>query len=178
MPIQTEKLLVLKAFYMGRAISEKKKSISVALDMVETAIRKFAAMNDNESKLRLLFYLLLKAEILRETPKVVEIRASAREVSQQIGGSVFDYFMAVEENTQSRKKVYAMHVGVITDEDMNRTDNYTPSDGSNVWTVRYAAACKALGVDGYRLTEKENHFLRDVTLKEMLEKHRVEYATH
>lgn len=176
MLVPIEKLLVLKAFYMGRAISEKKHNISVALDMAETAIRKFAVRKDNESKLRLLFYLLLKAEILRETPEVVEIRARAREVSQQIGGSVFDYFMAVEDNTQSRKKVYAMHVGVVTDEDMKRTDSYTSSDGFNLWTVRYDAACRALGVDRCRLTENENHFLRDVTLKAMLEKHGVEYA--
>ena len=64
MSVQTEKLLVLKAFYMGHAISEKKHTISVALDMVETAIRKFAASEDSQSRLRLLFYLLLKAEIL------------------------------------------------------------------------------------------------------------------
>ena len=177
MSVQTEKLLVLKAFYMGHAISEKKHNISVALDMVETAIRKFAASEDSQSRLRLLFYLLLKAEILRETPEVIEIRARAKEVSQQIGGRVFDYFMAIEESTQSRKKVYGMQVGVIADEGIKPTVSYTVSDGFNVWTVRYDAACRALGVDERRLTEKEIQFLRKVTLKEMLEKHGVEHAT-
>lgn len=177
MTVPPEKLLVLKAFYMGHAISEKKNNISVALDMVDTAIRKLAATEDHQGKMRLLFYLLLKAEILREKPEVVEIRARAKEVSQQIGGHIFDNFMAIEDSTQSRKKVYGMQVGVIADEGIKPTVSYTVSDGFNVWTVRYDAACRALRIDERRLTEKEDHFLRKVTLKEMLEKHGVEYAT-
>lgn len=176
MAIETEKLIVLKAFYMGHAISEKKHNIAIALDMVETAIRNFVASQDSQGRLRLLFYLLLKAEILRETPEVVNIRAHAKEISLRIGGRVFDYFMAIEDSTQSRKKVYGMQVGVIADEGIKPTVSYTVSDGFNVWTVRYDAACRALGVDERRLTEKESHFLRKVTLKEMLEKHGVKYA--
>jgi hypothetical protein len=146
--VQTEKLLVLKAFCMGRALLEKKHNISVALNMAETAIQKFVICKDDQSMKRLLFYLLLKAEILRETPEALEIRARAREVSQQIGSRVFDYFMAVEDITSRA--------------------------GFSSWTSGYEAACKTLDVNRYQLTEKENRFLRDVTLKHMLEKHEVE----
>jgi len=174
--VPPDKLLVLKAFYMGHAISEKKHNISVALDMANTAIQKFETTDGSQGKMRLLFYLLLKAEILRETPEVIKIRARAQEVSRQIGGHIFDRYMAIEDSTQSRKRVYGMQVGVIADEGIKPTVSYTVSDGFNVWTVRYDAACRALGIDEQRLTEKEDHFLRKLTLKEMLEKHGVAYA--
>lgn len=156
MTIQTENLLVLKAFYMGHAISEKKHNIAIALDMVEAAIRKFARSENRQDKLRLLFYLLLKAEILRETSKVVEIRALAKEVSQQIGGEIFDFFMAIESSTQPT----ASHIG----------DSRVATK-----TARWNAACRALGIDERRLTKQENHFLKTVTLKKMLEKHEVTF---
>lgn len=174
MTVETEKLLVLKAFYMGHAISEKTHNIPVALTMVNKAIQSLQGSFDNRALLRLLFYVLLKAEILRQSPDVLAIRAYAREISQRIGGNVFDYFMAIEDGTQTRKKVYGLQVGVIGDEGIKPTVSYTVGDGFNIWLVRYDAACRALGVDERRLTERETHFLRKVTLREMLEKHEIE----
>ncbi|MFD1710649.1 hypothetical protein FVQ98_18205 [Ottowia sp. GY511] len=176
MTIQADELLVLKAFYMGHAISTRKASIPVALGMADKAIEKFEAAEDDQEKIRLLFYLLLKAEILRGTPQAIEIRARAQEISRQIDEHIFERYMAIEDSTQSRKKIYGIQVGVIADEGVKPTVNDTVSDGFNVWTVRYDAACRALGIDERKLTKKEDHFLRKVTLKEMLEKHGVKYA--
>jgi hypothetical protein len=67
-----------------------------------------------------------------------------------------------------------LQVGVIGDEGIKPTVSYTVGDGFNIWLVRYDAACRALGVDERRLTERETHFLRKVTLREMLEKHEIE----
>jgi hypothetical protein len=126
-----------------------------------------------QEKLRLLFYLLLKAEILRETPEVFRIRLYAQKLSNQISSLIFQSYMTIEDSTQSRNKVYGTHVGVIASEGVKPTVSYSVRDG--VVSVRYDAACRALGIDERRLSEKEANFLRRVTLKEMLEKHGIEY---
>lgn len=176
MATDTEKLLVLKAYYMGHAIAQKKQIESVALKMAGAAIAKLEQSDDPQSKVRLLFYVLLKCELLRETQKVVELRKQAKAIAQDIGGHVFDYFMALEEATQTTKKAYGLQKGIIADKGIQTTVNYTVSDGFNVWVISYDAACRALGVDENRLSNNERHFLHKVSLKEMLTKHGIEYA--
>ena len=176
MATDTEKLLVLKAYYMGHAVAQKKHNESEALKMADSAIAKLEQFSDSQSKVRLLFYVLLKSEILRETQDVIELRRRAKAIAEDIGGNVFDYFMAVEDATQTRKKVYGIQTGIIADKGVQSTVRYTVSDGFNVWVVSYDAACRALGIDENRLSDKDRHFLYKVSLKEMLEKHGVEYA--
>ena len=175
MAIDTEKLLVLKAYYMGHAIAEKKQNIPVAIDMVNAAIQYLEAHRTEENEMRLLFYVLLKAEILRETDEAIELRKRAKKISEKIGGNVFSYYMAVEEATQTKSKAYGIQQGVIANKGVQTLESYTVTDGFNVWVVRYDVACRALGVDEHRLTEKESNFLQKITLKEMLEKHGIKY---
>ncbi|MEJ1470250.1 MAG: hypothetical protein RPU59_04155 [Candidatus Sedimenticola sp. (ex Thyasira tokunagai)] len=170
MTINTEKLLVLKAFYMGHAVAEKKHNAPVAIDMIDTAVRKLEKSTDEKNKIRLLFYVLLKSEILRETPDVIGLRAQAKETAESIGGNVFDYYMAVEEATQTISKAYGIQKGVIENKGVQTTESYTVSDGFNVWVVSYDAACRALDVNEHRLSEQETNFLHHISLKEMLKK--------
>ena len=65
--VSIEKLLVLKAFILAHKISSKQTSKTMALDMVNVAIDKLRGSIDKENSLRLIFYFLLKSEILRET---------------------------------------------------------------------------------------------------------------
>jgi len=175
MAIETEKLLVLKAYYMGHAIAETNHNKNTALKMIDAAISKLESQKDPQSQVRLLFYVLLKSEILRDDQQVIDLRRRAKEVAEHIGGNVFDYYMAVEDATQTRKKAYGMQKGIISDKGIQTTVSYTVTDGYNVWVVSYDAACRALGVEERRLSEKELHFLHKVSLKEMLEKHGIEY---
>jgi hypothetical protein len=85
--------------------------------------------------------------------------------------------MAVEDATQSRKKAYGMHVGVIADEGIRKgSSTYLHWDGDQVNRVGYDAALRALGVDELRLSEKEMNFLHHVSLLEMLKHHGIPYA--
>ena len=177
MAVDIRKLLVLKAFYMGHAISETKHNIAVALDMIDTAIRSLEKNQNRQDQLRLLFYVLLKSEILRETADVLELRAYAKDISEGLGGRVFGYFMAVEESTQTRKRIYGIKVGVVADEGVkNPTFSHDEKDGIYVRRVHADGACRAIGVEKDQLTKKEINFLYKVTLKEMLEKHGIQYA--
>lgn len=171
MAIAKEKLIVLKAFYMGYSISAKKHCIADATRMIDTAIVSLENADSYGHRLRLLLYILMKAEILRGTNAAIALRARAQELSRNIGGPVFDYFMAVEESTQTRKKVYGLSVGIIADEGVKPTTSYTVSNGFYSWIVRYDAACRAIGVDEGKLTDKEFHFLRKESLKDLIKRH-------
>ncbi|WP_206536099.1 hypothetical protein, partial [Melaminivora alkalimesophila] len=65
MAVETERVLALKAFYMGHAIAEKHSIKATALAMVSAAISHLQNTTNAPEKLRLAFYHILRAEILR-----------------------------------------------------------------------------------------------------------------
>ena len=170
-----DRLLVLKAYYLGHAISENRQSRSTALDMVDAAIEYLRTTNQEENEVRLLFYILLKAEILRDTSDAIVLRKEAQELSQAIPSDAFQHYMAVADATQTKSKVHGIQTGMIANKGVQTIESYVVSDGSNAWTVEFDAACRALRIGEYRLTKKERHFLQKITLKELLEKHGVTY---
>jgi len=144
-----EKLLVLKVFILAHKISSKQTSKTMALDMVNVAINKLSGSIGKENTLRLIFYLLLKSEILRETDAVASLRKEAKSIAEKTRSDSFRMFMAVQEATQTRS-----------------TDSGFQKD-----------MFANIGIDEQNLSENECNFLFKATLKEMLEKHGIEYNT-
>jgi len=144
-----EKLLVLKVFILAHKISSKQTSKTMALDMVNVAINKLRGSIGEENTLRLIFYLLLKSEILRETDAVASLRKEAKSIAEKTRSDSFHLFMSVQEATQARS-----------------TDSGFQKD-----------MFANIGIDEQNLSEKECNFLFKATLKEMLEKHGIEYNT-
>ena len=144
-----EKLLVLKVFILAHKISSKQTSKTMALDMVNVAINKLSGSIGEENTLRLIFYLLLKSEILRETDAVASLRKEAKSIAEKTRSDSFRMFMAVQEATQARS-----------------TDSGFQKD-----------MFANIGIDEQNLSENECNFLFKATLKEMLEKHGIEYNT-
>jgi len=144
-----EKLLVLKVFILAHKISSKQTSKTMALDMVNVAINKLSGSIGKENTLRLIFYLLLKSEILRETDAVASLRKEAKSIAEKTRSDSFRMFMAVQEATQARS-----------------TDSGFQKD-----------MFANIGIDEQNLSEQECNFLFKATLKEMLEKHGIEYNT-
>ena len=144
-----EKLLVLKVFILAHKISSKQTSKTMALDMVNVAIDKLRGSIDKENSLRLIFYFLLKSEILRETDEVTSLRKEAKSIAEKTSSESFRLFMAVQEATQTRS-----------------TDSGFQKD-----------MFANIGIDEQNLSEQECNFLFKTTLKEMLEKHGIEYNT-
>ncbi len=147
--VSIEKLLVLKVFILAHKISSKQTSKTMALDMVNVAINKLSGSIGEENTLRLIFYLLLKSEILRETDAVASLRKEAKSIAEKTRSDSFRLFMAVQEATQTRS-----------------TDSGFQKD-----------MFANIGIDEQNLSEKECNFLFKATLKEMLEKHGIEYNT-
>ena len=174
MATDLHKLFILKAYYMGHAISEKKSGVQQAIAMADAAITELEDKNDEQNRLHLLFYILLKTEILRATSDISELRKRAKKISQELSLPIYEDYMMVEDATQTRKKAYGLETGVIADKGVQTTVSYTVTDGYNVWLISYDAACRALNVDENSLSDQEMHFLHKTTLKEMLERIRLD----
>jgi len=176
MSVEIDKLLALKAFYMGHAIAEKKTNKAPALSMVDAAIEHLRKASNPPEKMRLAFYHLLRAEILRHETTPLADRQEAKQICQEIGSSLYDHFMAIENATQGTKELDGIQTLYVVDEGIKRTASYWVTDGWNSWAVRYDIASHALGVDERSFTEKQRKFLERATLKDMLDKHGVDYT--
>ena len=77
---EKEMILVLKAHYMGRMFVNKEKNIQSILDSVNFAINELEHRNEKKDKIRQLFYIFLKIEILRDSQDVIDLRKRAKEI--------------------------------------------------------------------------------------------------
>lgn len=165
------KLLVLKAFYLGRAISEKNDFIW-AIQEIDTAISRLELLHDDKSRLRLIFYVLLKAEARREFDDVLEIRKYAKKISSEIIEEIYDDYMRIENATQTLKKAYGLEKGYIADKGIkNSSGSRTVKNRNKITTEYYDTACAVIGININELSNKELNFLHNVSLVEMLKYH-------
>ncbi len=96
-----DKLNILKAYYLGRSLAIHHNK-NTALQMVDAAINQLKDNPEADKKHRLLFYMLLKAETLREEKDSLPIRKLAKELSDSLDkGSTYSDFMSIEEAAYS-----------------------------------------------------------------------------
>ena len=186
--IETEIILVLKAHYMGRIFVQKDKNLQSILDSINFAINDLDNRNEKKDKIRQIFYIFLKIEILRNSHDIIDLRKRAKEISEKIGSNVFDYFIAVQEATSSIKKMddiqtgiisnYKARIGFTMEEEMPSDSDYIKSpsddiifDAPDLGYVISGPAVAALDLEGYVISDKEYEFFALTGLDEMLEKH-------
>ena len=116
MEIDTEKILVLKAYYMRRVLVNKNKNLHAILDSINTAIMELELRKEEKDKFRQIFYLLLKAEILRDSYDVIDLRKRTKEISEHICSNVYNYFMAIEEASETTNKAHGIQTGIISND--------------------------------------------------------------
>lgn len=176
--IETEIILVLKAHYMGRMFVEKGKNLQNILDSINSAINELDLRNEKKDKIRQIFYIFLKIEILRDSHDIIDLRKRAKEISEIIGINVFNYFMTVQEVTSPKNKVDGMQTGIISNDkarigftvDSWLSDYTDPMSDVGGFCLNGPTA-SALNLEGFKISDKEHDFIIDTSLKEMLEKH-------
>lgn len=173
-PVET--LLALKAFYLGHAAAERSASRPTAIAMVTAAIEQLSTLGDRTSVIRRAFYHLLRAEILRHGGDPVPDRYSAQQLCSQFNSSLYETFMDVEQATATIKKACGIQTLYVQDEGIKRTQTNVVVNGFQVSVSTYDLACRAIGVDDRSFTEREVHFLRKTTIKDMLDRHGVYYV--
>ena len=169
-------LLILKAFQMGNRISES-PSKTIALKMATCAIEQLRERTGDTEAARLFFYLMLKAEALRGSNEAGELRTEAKDVAEQVGGSLYEGFLSIIDATEGRvrlkeglQKHMIVDPGVLTRGQVSVDGPWGPM------TVTYDRACAALGVKERELTPKELQFIHECSLKTMLASHKIDLS--
>lgn len=174
MGLTLDVLLALKAFHVGAAAAVSPQR-STALSMLNCAIHQLSERSDSDSGLRLAFYLAARSELLRGSPESLADRAAVQKLSTQLGSSFFDWFMKVENATES----------ITSDKWSGSTSPYAAGGGSNADPEnpyispigRTIRAIRAVGIAEDDLSAKDRRFLEHATLREMLEKHDIRHTS-
>jgi hypothetical protein len=165
-----DKLLALKAFYLGHGATQSPLSKSDALRMVDAALQQLQSRHTYQDKVRRAFYHLLRAEIHRQGGDPIPDRVEAQRICAEIVSPLYEYFMQVEAVTQGRT------INLGKKEVSPYTPPVTSSKTVGSWyTTRIDLAAEALEVDESLLTKSEFKFLKKISLRQLLEKHKIEF---
>ena len=164
-----EKLLAVKAFVLGLAVSHS-PGRDAALSIVSTAIARLSPPEDVKETTRLVFYHLLRAEILRHNGSPIADRSAAQQLCANIASSTYRWFMRIEESTTSRFREAGHErrlsaYGAIA----KSPEADVPMNLSSMQWCDFAL--RSVGEDPSILKEKDRRFLEQVTLRDILHKH-------
>ncbi len=194
MNVSTDKLLAIKAFYLGHGIREQAEFKVNALKMIDSAINYLSEKEGLIAIKRLIFYKLIKCEILRFDDNGVNCRHEVQELSKRASSlEIYKDYMSMVGATDSK-----LHVDGVT--------NNIAIDGSNKiktakqelardiklsywyygkkvcdtislnnYSTGYIKPLKALNVRMEDLSKKQLQFLNDWSLKDIMVAHNINY---
>jgi hypothetical protein len=194
MNVSTDKLLAIKAFYLGHGIREQAEFKVNALKMIDSAINYLSEKEGLRAIKRLIFYKLIKCEILRFDDNGVNCRHEVQELSKRASSlEIYKDYMSMVGATDSK-----LHVDEAT--------NNIAIDGSNKiktakqelardiklsywyygkkvfdtislnnYSTGYIKPLKALNVRMEDLSKKQIRFLNDWSLKDIMVAHNINY---
>ena len=176
MGISTDKLLVLKAFYLGYEIREKHEFEEKALNMIDYAINQLSNETSKSNLKRLLFYLIIKCELLRFNKTVMNYRRKAREVARDINkDNIYKDYMAMVDKTTLIPKT----------RDITQLSSYTgPVSLKNSPTAieddmegffEEEIPFTAIGISSNELSAKGVILLKDKSLVDIMKSHKINY---
>ena len=171
MGISTNNLFLLKAFYLGFRIRESSELVDKALSMVEKAIKHYTSMHylSNTDKSRLLFYYFVKCEILRREASIGELRSNIKTYAQNIEAvEVFNDYMKVVDSTLVRNKLNDIVEQPRVNTDISLNKNISIIEDYQDFGPSTEGPFRALQIRRGDLTKKQNHFLNDASLKDIM----------
>lgn len=173
----TKKIFVLKAFNLGYGIRNNLVLKDKALQMVNTAIEYFENKNNitKAEGSRLLFYYLMKCEILREDERIFDLRNKVRSYAKKIReiDGYQDYMKAVDETVQ--KKISGdINQKTRFKGDISLSDGFAMVEDEDDWSWSTTdSTLRALCLNGVKLTRRQEYFLDVCSLKDILAMHRI-----
>ena len=156
MDINDEKILAIKAYYLGHKINENLASKPKALEMISSAVVQLFQKSMRDDRLHLAFYLLLRSEVMRLDHDVIGDRMAAQAICEEIGSSLYRYFMMIEQVTLAEKKM------------LNGTDikAYAPGE-----YIGHALVLNCLGLVYDNLNTEQMNFIDHSTLLDLFNMH-------
>ena len=163
-------LLPLKVFYLGFSLKDH-TDLSKVKDMVDESIDRCGESENLQT--RKVFYLLLKCELTRDTDSIIRNREIAKNFCDETDHVDFfhNYMRIVNATLLSKKVVGGGAMSTIKQDEISDAEFSSINTYQGVVTRRYELPLQALGIGRFDLSEKDNKFLYNVTLKEILDKH-------
>ncbi len=175
MSISVDKLLALKAFQLGTLANANPTSRPSAVAMLDGAIQHLVLKEDSTTVLRLAFYHLARAEMVRYDSDLVTDRQAAQHLCKLIRSELYEYFMRIEEATTRRtrepKRDGAMSAYGNTCR--SEVDILASSSSLRAWLD---IALGALDESSATLTPKQAHFVEHTNLSQLFERHGIPYV--
>lgn len=194
MNVPTDKLLVIKAFYLGHGIREQSEFKDIALKMIDSAINYLSDREEPRAVKRLIFYKLIKCEILRFDDNGVDCRHEVQKLSEQFSLlDIYKDYMVIVSATDSKLHVDGVTKNIAIDrsnkiktpkqelvKDIKLSywyygkkvhDTVSLSDSS----TGYENPLKALNITVEDLNDKQLQFLNNWSLKDIMTAHNINY---
>ena len=110
MSISKDKIIVLKAFYLGYEIREQNEFTEQTSKLLDNAIDQLSKKTKKADLINLLFYLIVKCELLRLNNNFKYCREKAQEIAQQINKQhMYEDYMAIVERITRAPRVVVWH---------------------------------------------------------------------
>jgi hypothetical protein len=199
MNVSTDKLLAIKAFYLGHGIREQAEFKVNALKMIDSAINYLSEKEGLRAIKRLIFYKLIKCELLRFDDNGINCRHEAQELSKQACRlEIYKDYMTMVGSTDSKFHVDGFTNNIAIDESHNIKTakrelareplSYWHTyqhryNGKKVYenifwsdtSTGYERPLKALNIAVEELNDKQLQFLNDWSLKDIMIAHNINY---
>jgi hypothetical protein len=180
MKIPIDKLLVLKAFYLGHRIREASEFKDAAVTMVNYAILSLQKEIGLKNETRKLFYYLILCELLRGNQNVIKYRLIAMNLASSLDkDNIYSDYMAIVNATDSRPRVYGINKGFIFKPTITSFKSHLMGDPMDEWSDLYWIGTElpfpTIGVSTCDLTEHQADFINSCSLKDVMSAHNINY---
>ena len=175
MILDTDQLLAVKAFQIGFA-SASPASRPIALGMVAAAIEQLGRRKDEENIIRLTFYHLARAEILRINGDPLPDRNAAQLLADSVGSDIYRIYMRIVERVR-----HLTHASYSSDYDRPTYKIGVDMEAPRIFYGYLSTESwlelwlKPFGASSKSITSSQSRFLTGVNLAHLLEKHGVMY---
>ena len=157
MPPSDSTLIALKALLLGHAAAIRPLRRRAALAMTSAAVNQLKRVRQPELRLRLAFYHLVRAEILRHDGDPLPDRVTAQAISRALQSDVYGRFMRLESVTTDLLA-------------------HNLQDGTGHRYIFETRALNAFGVSKSWLSSVQLTFLESITLGEILQHHGIPFS--
>jgi len=173
MSISEDKIIVLKAFSLGYEIREQDEFTEQTSKLLDNAIDQLSKKTKKADLINLLFYLIVKCELLRLNNNFKYCREKAQEIAQQINKQhMYKDYMAIVERTTRTPRV----------KDINQQTSYNSSIDHRKHLSSYddymdpffGSPFKAIQVDAFDLSERQSDFLFRTNLLQIMKEHNIQ----
>jgi len=166
--VDSNAIIALKALQVGYAAFKSNQHHEL-LKKLDQVIETYADHYGEDRNQRLAFYLATKAEITRHMSDPTSARQALLNCGQSRAGSVYEWFLLLQEATESRTG-YG-DTPCMSPYKNNSASTAKASNQISSPKERMFRAMSAIGISKQSLSTKQINFLENVTLVQIMKKH-------